>query len=272
MPRSIYFRRRIVAAGVLVLLVVGVVALVIARTPGRPGCSVTLAVAPDRVLEYSLTVEQADNAATIAGVGRKLGMPDHAVTVAIATAMQETGLRNLPHGDRDSVGLFQQRPSQGWGSEAQLMDTVYASTAFYQRLRQQPNWTRLEVTDAAQLVQRSAAPLAYARWEPMARVAAAALTGEAEASLACRNLKLAQASRDTLVRLAERELGSAALSGAQPPERGRALANWLVAHAARLGLDRVSMNGGAWTAQAGEWTEEGPPDGQLQLRQAPPDQ
>lgn len=272
MPRSIYFRRRIVAAGVLVLLVVGVVALVIARIPGPPGCTVTLATAPDRVLEYPLTVEQADNAATIAGVGRKLGMPDHAVTVAIATAMQETGLRNLPHGDRDSLGLFQQRPSQGWGSEAQLMDTVYASTAFYQRLRQQSNWTRLEVTDAAQLVQRSATPLAYARWEPIARAAAAALTGEAEASLACRNLKLAQASPGTLVRLAERELGTAALSGAQPPERGRALANWSVGHAARAGLDRVSMNGSSWTAESGEWAEEGPPDGQLRLRQSPPDE
>jgi len=125
-----------------------------------------------------------DNAATIAGVGLSMGMPDHAVTVALATALQESGLRNLPAGDRDSAGLFQQRPSQGWGTYTQVTDPVHAATAFYDKLRSEPDWPTLSVTQAAQLVQRSATPAAYARWEPVARSLARAFTGEDPAALA----------------------------------------------------------------------------------------
>lgn len=267
-------RRRLwalVAVG-LVLIGCGVLALVRLKgqlAPPPPGCAVTLASGegPENVQAYPMTPEQADNAATIAGVGAKLGMPDHAVTVAIATALQESGLRNLPHGDRDSLGLFQQRPSQGWGSATQLMDPVYASTAFYQRLRQHPNWSNLEVTSAAQLVQRSAAPMAYARWEPMARATAAALTGEAEATLSCHDLRLG-APADSVVALANQELGPAALTGRHPPERARALGHWLVAHAERLAVDRVTADGLTWTAASGQWTRTGPPDGLVSLHQA----
>ncbi|WP_181784804.1 hypothetical protein [Pseudonocardia pini] len=85
----------------------------------QPGCRVTAAGA-----WFSLTAEQAENAATVAGVGFAEGVPDHAVTVAVATAMQESRLANLPDGDRDSAGLFQQRPSQGWGTYAQVTDPV----------------------------------------------------------------------------------------------------------------------------------------------------
>jgi hypothetical protein len=216
-----------------------------------------------------MTPQQADSAATIAAVGLKLGMPPHAVTVAIATALQESGLYNLATGDRDSVGLFQQRPSQGWGTVAQISDPVYAATAFYQRLRQQPNWTRLEVTRAAQLVQRSAAPEAYAQWEPQARAIAAALTGEDDATMSCHDLKLGPPA-DYLVTAAERELGTGNLSGPQPPDRGRALGSWLVAHAARFGIDRVTVDGNTWTVQSGKWTRTGPPDGLLSLHQVPP--
>lgn len=251
----------------------GLVALYLASPLAQPppGCTVTLAGngGPDDVEAYPLTAEQADNAATIAGVGAKLGMPEHAVTVALATALQESGLRNLPGGDRDSVGLFQQRPSQGWGTAAQLMDPVYAATAFYQRLRQQPNWTRLEVTDAAQLVQRSATPRAYARWEPKATATAAALTGLPAAALTCHDLKLGAAS-DVLFTLAKRELGNAALTGSHPPDRGRALAHWLVAHSTRLAIDRVTVDGRTWTASSGEWTQTGPPDGRVSLHQITP--
>ncbi|HEX4361968.1 MAG TPA: hypothetical protein VH141_30840 [Pseudonocardia sp.] len=267
-------RRALVALAVTVLLVVGIGWLYLAGPLGHPppGCTATLSPAgdPDGVQAYSMTPEQADNAATIAAVGLKLGLPSHAVTVAIATALQESGLHNLSTGDRDSVGLFQQRPSQGWGTVAQISDPVYAATAFYQRLRQQPNWTRLEVTRAAQLVQRSAAPEAYAQWEPQARAIAAALTGEDDATLSCHDLKLGPPA-DYLVTVARRELGTANLSGPQPPDRGRALASWLVAHSARLGIDRVTLDGNTWTAESGEWTRTGPPDGQLSLHQlAPP--
>jgi hypothetical protein len=266
-------RRGLVVVAVAVFLVGGITWLYrtspLAHPP--PGCTVTLAPVddPGGVQSYSMTPEQADSAATIAGVGSKLGMPSHAVTVAIATALQESGLRNLPNGDRDSLGLFQQRPSQGWGTVAQIADPVYATTAFYQRLHQQPNWTSLEVTQAAQLVQRSAAPEAYARWEPQARATAAALTGEDDATLSCHDLKLG-APADYLVTVAKRELGSAALSGPQPAGRGRARANWLVAHAARLAIDRVTVDGNTWTAQSGEWARTGPPDGLLSLHQLIP--
>jgi len=218
----------------------------------------------------TLDLEQAKNASTIAAVGVSLGVPTFGIEVAEATARQESKLHNIDYGDRDSVGLFQQRPSQGWGTVAQIADPVYAATAFYQRLRQQPNWTRLEVTQAAQLVQRSAAPEAYAQWEPQARAIAAALTGEDDASLSCHDLKLGPPA-DYLVTVARRELGTANLSGPQPPDRGRALASWLVAHSDRLGIDRVTLDGNTWTAESGEWTRTGPLDGQLSLHQlAPP--
>lgn len=258
----------------VVLVVVGVLAGVLALyrlTPvGRPpaGCTVALG-AGEEITAYALTIEQTDNAATIAGVGRRLGMPDHAVSVALATALQESGLRNLNYGDRDSLGLFQQRPSQGWGRPEQVTDPVYAATAFYRRLREQPDWHQLEVTDAAQLVQRSAYPLAYARWEPLARATAAALTGEAEATLTCHDLELT-APATGVVTLAERELGTAVLSGPHPAERGRAYAHWLVGHADRLALDRVVWDGRTWTPDTGEWRPTGPPDGRLGLRVTPP--
>lgn len=267
-------RRGWVIATALVLVVGAVAWLYIAGPIGRtgPGCAVTIVppgAADDDVTAFAMTVEQADNAATIAGVGRRLGMPDHAVSVAVATALQESNLRNLNYGDRDSLGLFQQRPSQGWGRPEQLTDTVYASTAFYQRLRQQRNWHAMEVTDAAQLVQRSATPQAYAQWEPQARAIAAALTGEAEASLSCRDLTPTPPASN-VVTLATRELGTAALTGPHPPERGRAFAAWLVAHSTRLAVDQVSFDGRTWTAESGQWEATGPPDGRLTLRIAAP--
>jgi hypothetical protein len=253
----------------LLVLVVGGVGWLYAISPlaqPRPGCTTTLTPPGGERSDYAMTPEQADNAAVIAGVGGKLGMPAHAVTVAMATALQESGLRNLAGGDRDSVGLFQQRPSQGWGTAAQIGDPVYASTAFYRRLRQQADWTTMEVTEAAQLVQRSAAPTAYAQWESQARVTAAALTGAEDASLSCHDLVLG-APRSALVTAAARQLGTAALSGPQPPARGRAVAAWLVAKAVRFGVDRVSYDGMTWTAASGEWARTGPPDGRLSLHQ-----
>ena len=116
----------------------------------------------------TLSDEQRQNAATIIGVARQKGAPPRAWLIALATAKQESDLRNIPYGDRDSLGLFQQRPSQGWGSPAQVLDPVYSTTIFLDRLLQVPNWDRLPVTVAAQTVQRSAFPDAYAKWEGLA--------------------------------------------------------------------------------------------------------
>lgn len=256
-------RRWSIVAGLLVLalvVVVGVIAVRAALTPA-PGCTSS---EPDAA---PLTVEQADNAATIAAVGSAMGMPNHAVTVALATAMQESGLRNLSGGDRDSAGLFQQRPSQGWGSYEEVTDPVHAAGSFYEKLHAQPDWRTMSVTEAAQVVQRSAAPDAYAQWEPRARSLARALTGEDPAGLTCRGLTLSVPGEDVAA-LAAAELGTSRLSGPQPEARGWALAGWLVAHAARLGLDAVAYDGRTWTAESGKWQVTGPADGVLSLRRA----
>jgi hypothetical protein len=132
----------------------------------------TLAAAGGVPVDIStLSPEQQANARTIIDVGRKMGLPPRAWEIAVATAMQESTLRNLDHGDRDSLGLFQQRPSQGWGTPAQVRDPVYASTKFYEGLKRVKNWESLPLTVAAQRVQRSGYPDAYAKWEPLAKSA-----------------------------------------------------------------------------------------------------
>jgi hypothetical protein len=127
---------------------------------------------------YELSPEQAGNAATIAAVASRLALPKRATTVALAAALQESKLVSLDYGDRDSVGLFQQRPSQGWGPRASLIDSVYASKKFFAALMRNPNWEQLSIADAAQAVQRSADGSAYAAWEPQARVMSEALNND----------------------------------------------------------------------------------------------
>jgi cell wall-associated NlpC family hydrolase len=122
----------------------------------------------DHVDGLDLPAEQIPNAKAIIVTGISLQVPARGQTIALATALQESRLRNLPSGDRDSVGLFQQRPSQGWGTAQQLLDPVYASTKFYTALIAVPGWQQLTVAQAAQAVQKSALPDAYAQWEPLA--------------------------------------------------------------------------------------------------------
>jgi cell wall-associated NlpC family hydrolase len=115
-----------------------------------------------------LPAEQIPNAKAIVVTGITLQIPARGRIIALATALQESRLRNLPSGDRDSVGLFQQRPSQGWGTPSQLLDPIYASSKFYSALLAVPGWQQLTVTQAAQAVQKSALPDAYATWESLA--------------------------------------------------------------------------------------------------------
>jgi hypothetical protein len=264
-------RRGLVALAVIVFLVAaGVAAWPYIQKLGRkPGCTVTSgdATASGSPLEFPLSGQQAQNAATIAAIGRQLGMPDHAVTVALATALQESSLYNLPAGDRDSAGLFQQRPSQGWGTRSEILDPVHASIAFYQRLRDHPEWEQLSVAEAAQLVQRSGEPSAYAQWEPRARAFARALTGEAPAALTCRALSVS-APTANLVSTAAAELGTTTLSGTHDTARGWAISSWLVANASRFAVDRVTFDGRTWTMDSGTWTQTGPADGLLSLHRA----
>ncbi|MCW5944376.1 MAG: peptidoglycan-binding protein, partial [Cryobacterium sp.] len=129
---------------------------------------------------YILTAEMEANARTIIQVGRSLGVSDYGLIIALAAAAQESTLRNLNYGDLDSVGLFQQRPSTGWGTPAQLTDPVYASRLFFggpsnpnkgktRGLLDISGWQNMTVTQAAQAVQISAFPNAYAKWEASAR-------------------------------------------------------------------------------------------------------
>lgn len=125
----------------------------------------------------SLSDQQKANARTIIGVGKGAGVPSYGWVVALATAMQESTLLNIAYGDRDSVGLFQQRTSQGWGTVAQIQDAVMSSKAFYGVATHTSNpgltdiagWEAMTVTVAAQKVQRSCCPDAYAKWEGLAR-------------------------------------------------------------------------------------------------------
>ncbi|MFD5626435.1 C40 family peptidase [Streptomyces sp. NPDC127072] len=112
--------------------------------------------------------EQVPNAKTIQATGVAMNIPARGQIVALATALQESGLRNLTYGDRDSLGLFQQRPSQGWGTANEILDPVHASTKFYEALEKVSGWQSLSVTQAAQAVQKSGFPEAYAKWELLA--------------------------------------------------------------------------------------------------------
>ena len=146
----------------------------------RPPCQVT---AGPRT--YRLDRDQAANAMVITDAAKELGLPHHAVTVAIAAALQESLLHNLDYGDRDSLGLFQQRPSQGWGSPTQILNPRYAALAFLRALTQVDQWQTMTVNAAAQRVQRSATPTVYANSEMEARAIARATTGELPGTLTC---------------------------------------------------------------------------------------
>lgn len=235
-------------------------------------------------VEHSLAPDQSANAALIAGVARARGLPARAVTIALATAVQESKLRNIAYGDRDSLGIFQQRPSQGWGSEEQLLDPLYSTGAFYDALVRVEGYADLPVTDAAQRVQRSGFPLAYGEHEPQARAWASALTGYSPASLVCRLRPPADDARqqpgaDGLWPRASAvrdrvgaELGAVpvavgpagedggdgagtdgrvlllgAASGDEAGARqGWALAQWAVAHAGDLAVTEVAVDGRVW--------------------------
>ncbi len=167
---------RTLLVGLAVIAVVAVAGVMVLRGvgpfPDPEGCSVEVG---DVVTD--LTLEQAENATTIAAVGVRRGLPARAVSIALATAYQESKIRNLDHGDRDSLGLFQQRPSMGWGNAKQLQNPYYATNAFYDELEKVEGYHRMRITEAAQAVQRSGFPEAYEDHEEDARALASALTG-----------------------------------------------------------------------------------------------
>jgi hypothetical protein len=243
----------VVVAAIVVATVGTVLGLNAVRSGSvvTPACTVTGAANH----RYTLSPEQAQNAAIIAAVAQKDQLPDHAVTVAEAVSLQEAGLTNLPYGDRDSVGLFQQRPSQGWGTEAQLLDPTYAASAFYRRLAQIPGWQASPVTQAAQAVQLSAAPSAYAVWEDEARALAIALTGEVAAGLSCHFNGFGgdAPTSGALGQALAGERGANLLGVPVSNKTGWQTASWAVAHAYDYHLRSVSFAGQTWQSRSGKW-------------------
>lgn len=156
-----------VACGLAVLLFVAALGRMLPQQMNTRPCQV---LADSSSTQAGLSEQQRRNARIIAAVGKTMGVPPEGWVVAVATAMQESRLRNLDYGDRDSLGLFQQRPSMGWGTPAQVTDPRYAARQFYERLRRIDGWQSLQLTLAAQRVQRSAFPHAYQQWADLARL------------------------------------------------------------------------------------------------------
>jgi len=281
-----------IAAGFVVLVALAGYLTVqyVFGSKGSPRCTVHADGSRGSGRTYEVGPEQAANAATISGVGTTRGIPEQAVTIALATALQESGLRNVDYGDRDSLGLFQQRPSQGWGTPQQILDPVFSAGQFYDHLAEVPGYLELPLTDAAQRVQRSGFPQAYAKHEADAALLAAALTGRAPAALDCSPSPAATESgpgdaavvRAELVRtfgkavLPATTSAGAAAAGAAPagtvsvpvqtaagagddtaPRYGWELAHWAVARAGALRIDTVSYAGRTWKAGDG-WRTERP--------------
>jgi hypothetical protein len=241
-----------------------------------------------------LNTQQAGIAATIAGVAHARRLPSGAVTIAYATAMQESKMQNLRSGDLDSVGVFQQRPSEGWGTPSELIDPVYATSKFFAALVKVPDYLHIPIDQAAQDVQHSADGAAYLNYAHEAVWLTDAFTGQAPHAVWCwypsgitRGSSAARGNsaspeitqmRQELVRtfgrLAVRQ-GAAASSvtvadvAVRHQTAGWAVASWLVTHAAAYGITDVLYAGYEWSEAAGSkgWTRNpAAPSGQVELR------
>ncbi len=255
----------LIAAVVAAAVVTGVVAWYAATNQPLP-----LADRCEARVQSGTTVlrpDQAHYASIVVGVGTQRGLVPRASSIALATVYQESGIRNLDYGDRDSLGLFQQRPSQGWGTPEQVMDPWYASNAFYATLVKVPNWDTGDINDVAQAVQRSGHPKGYVRHVENARRVASSLTGETPASFTCRVGAPADADPAGFAAFLGKTLPStSALS--QPPGKvvitakttaeAWSAAHIAVANAGRYGVTRVDLAGRRWTPSRlvlADWSE-----------------
>ena len=240
-----------VAVVAAVGVTVGVRSLLHEVNPPPPACRV--GNGPEALL---LDTEQAANATTITAVAARMGLPHHAVTIAIATVLQESKMHNLPYGDRDSLGLFQQRPSQGWGSPADLLTPSFAAAAFYRHLMKVDGWQQLPVAQAAQSVQHSADGSGYAAWVEEARAIARSLTGEVTGEFSCRFATGTRPEPARLGNLADRELGKGALRASGNEAHDWLVAQWLVGHSYQLGIRAVTVRGERWRRDDFGWTRD----------------
>ena len=233
--------------------------------PGQQRCVATGNNKKSTVVD----LEQAHFASIIAGVSVRRGLPPRAASIALATAYQETGIRNLDYGDRDSVGLFQQRPSQGWGSKQQLMDPYYATGRFYDALVKIDNWETADISDVAQKVQFSGYPEAYRDHEADARILASTLTGQSPAGFSCLDRSgtsgdakgLRSSLQRTFGNLDDSSEDSVVTIRANGERRAWAYAHFAVANAELYGVTTVKIGNRSWQTQdfnLPEWREASP--------------
>jgi hypothetical protein len=235
----------------------------------------------------ALDFSQASDAATIADVAVYDHLPARALTIAYATALQESKLENVSYGTSDSVGLFQQRPSQGWGTVQELEDPVYASQAFFETgpsaLTKIPDYMTLPVYEAAQDVQHSADGSAYAQWategamlsadytttphavtcwyDPATQAAAEGVSTQLNLPAAVSKLEATFGTPRsdgvvtgvTLASSGKSEIFSVTKAG------GWAVANWLVTNASSFGITQVAYGGYQWTASLTETSWQADP-------------
>jgi hypothetical protein len=252
-------------ATIVVLAVCGVIFLLLRPSTPPPAPRATGCEADPGGQDLQLSPGQASIAATIAGVASRRALPTRAVAIAYAAALQESKLANLHYGDRDSVGVFQQRPSEGWGTTQQIEDPVYATDRFFDALTSVPNYLGLPIYAAAQDVQHSADGTAYGQYAAMGSSLAAAFTGAAPHSIWCSygiavgKAQLAAAS--TAMTRTFGLLGEPASAGKfmtiqiGQVQQGWAVAAWLVSNAAAYGISSVSYQGYEWTGftGSGKW-------------------
>jgi hypothetical protein len=289
-PDRSWLRRGAVIGAALVLVLAAAGYLIVHRSrPVSPPAAAPGCQAGARVQAISLDTSQAGIAATIAGVAARHRLPRQAVTIAYAAALQESQLQNLDYGDRDSVGIFQQRPSQGWGTTREIENPIYATTRFFDALVRVRGYARMPVDAAAQAVQHSADGDAYEQWATVAAQLAGYFTGSSPHGVSCwytppQQANLADAVRSltqafgppgreavvagiTTDRSAKPD-GSVAVLHAQP-DAAWAVAGWLVANAQAYGIGEVRYAGYEWRAADGSmgWqpdtTKNDPPRGSI---------
>jgi hypothetical protein len=237
-----------------------------AAPPPPPGCQAGTGGAA-----IPLDTEQAGIAATIAGIAARHRLPHRAITIALAAALQESQLQNLDYGDRDSVGVFQQRPSQGWGTTAQIEDPVYATTRFFAALVRLPGYTKMPVDQAAQDVQHSADGSAYEQWVWMATQLTGYFTGTSPAEVSCWYTPAGKADLAGALKQLTQTFGpegkDEVLVGMTTDRSAKKIkektvvhvqrdgawtvAAWLVAHAQQYGISQIRYAGYVWNAANG---------------------
>ena len=225
-----------------------------ATPPPPPGCDAGTAAQ-----NFDLDTGQAAIASTIAGVAARHHLPQQALTIAYATALQESDLENLDYGDRDSVGVFQQRPSQGWGTAAQIENPVYATTRFFDALVAVPKYTKIPIDVAAQDVQHSADGSAYGQYDDVAAEFATAFT--TRGGVWCWYQPTATQHADVTATEQDMRATFGALTGTTGRsakmrfnvrgDEAWTVADWLVTHAQQYEISYVQYAGYEWKATTG---------------------